>query len=145
MPNTNIAEEFAPKLELSSNGYSDRFNTENGGEILKKYFKNIKFKEYESKIIFKEAEPIVSYKASTIQGAQFLVGKQRERFKKYIEKYIEDNGNIEVSIKCGVFIVTKYKTAILQNTAKSDSCNSVIGGLSKLENKFPKVSSASLT
>ncbi|NFQ49562.1 methyltransferase type 11, partial [Clostridium botulinum] len=43
----------------------------------------------------------------TIQGNSILVGKKREEFTKYLEKYIEENKNIEITTKAGIFKASK--------------------------------------
>ncbi|WP_154698283.1 class I SAM-dependent methyltransferase, partial [Clostridium botulinum] len=88
-----LAEKFDPNLDINNNGLSSRFDLENGEKMLKKYFNNIESEILEGKIILDKAEPVVSYKASTIQGNSILVGKKREEFTKYLEKYIEENEN----------------------------------------------------
>ncbi|NFQ49422.1 methyltransferase domain-containing protein, partial [Clostridium botulinum] len=63
-----LAEKFDPNLDINNNGLSSRFDLENGEKMLKKYFNNIESEILEGKIILDKAEPVVSYKASTIQG-----------------------------------------------------------------------------
>ena len=102
-----LAEKFDPNLDINNNGLSSRFDLENGEKMLKKYFNNIESEILEGKIILDKAEPVVSYKASTIQGNSILVGKKREEFTKYLEKYIEENENIEITTKAGIFKASK--------------------------------------
>ncbi|ACD22256.1 methyltransferase domain-containing protein [Clostridium botulinum] len=102
-----LAEKFDPNLDINNNGLSSRFDLENGEKMLKKYFNNIESEILEGKIILDKAEPVVSYKASTIQGNSILVGKKREEFTKYLEKYIEENKNIEITTKAGIFKASK--------------------------------------
>ncbi|MDR5585863.1 MerR family transcriptional regulator [Clostridium aquiflavi] len=102
-----LAEKFDPNLDINNNGLSSRFDLENGEKMLKKYFNNIESEILEGKIIVDKAEPVVSYKASTIQGNSILIGKKREEFTKYLEKYIEENKNIEITTKAGIFKVSK--------------------------------------
>ena len=102
-----LAEKFDPNLDINNNGLSSRFDLENGEKMLKKYFNNIESEILEGKIIVDKADPVVSYKASTIQGNSILVGKKREEFTKYLEKYIEENKNIEITTKAGIFKVSK--------------------------------------
>ncbi|WP_252255019.1 methyltransferase domain-containing protein [Clostridium sp. ZBS12] len=102
-----LAEKFDPNLDINNNGLSSRFDLENGEKMLKKYFNNIESEILEGKIILDKAEPVVSYKASTIQGNSILVGEKREEFTKYLEKYIEENENIEITTKAGIFKASK--------------------------------------
>lgn len=98
-----LLEDFSPKSGLNSNGYSTRFELENGKEILGKHFKNIHVNILNGKIIIDNPNPIVSYKASTIQGEKILVGDKRKEFKEYLKKYIKDNGNISITTKVCMF------------------------------------------
>ncbi|WP_252225191.1 methyltransferase domain-containing protein [Clostridium sp. ZBS2] len=102
-----LAEKFDPNLDINNNGLSSRFDLENGEKMLKKYFNNIESEILEGKIIVDKAEPVVSYKASTIQGNSILVGEKREEFTKYLEKYIQENKNIEITTKAGIFKASK--------------------------------------
>ncbi|MBN1067813.1 methyltransferase domain-containing protein [Clostridium botulinum] len=102
-----LAEKFDPNLDINNNGLSSRFDLENGEKMLKKYFNNIELDILEGKIIVDKADPVVSYKASTIQGNSILVGEKREEFTKYLEKYIEENKNIEITTKAGIFKASK--------------------------------------
>lgn len=98
-----LLEDFLPKSGLNSNGYSTRFELENGKEILEKYFKNIYVNVLDGKIIIDNPNPVVSYKASTIQGEKVLIGDKRKEFKEYLKKYIKDNGNISITTKTCMF------------------------------------------
>lgn len=98
-----LLEDFSPKSGLNSNGYSTRFELENGKEILGKHFKNIHVNILNGKIIIDNPNPVVSYKASTIQGEKILVGDKRKEFKEYLKKYIKDNGNISITTKTCMF------------------------------------------
>jgi ubiquinone/menaquinone biosynthesis C-methylase UbiE len=102
-----LAEKFAPNLGLNSNGFSNRFDLENGKAILEKYFSEIDVEILDGKIIVDDAKPVVSYKASTIQGNSILVGEMKKKFKKYLEDYIKENGNISITTKACIFKATK--------------------------------------
>lgn len=90
-----LCEKFAPNSGLSNNGLSERFNLEEGEKLLKKYFNNVSLNVLEGKIILSESEPLVSYKASTIQGKSILIGKKRIEFKDYLDNYIKENKQID--------------------------------------------------
>ena len=102
-----LAEKFAPNLGLDSNGFSNRFDLEHGKSILEKYFSEINVEILEGKIIVDDAKPVVSYKASTIQGSSILVGEKRKEFTKYLEHYIKKNGNISITTKTCMFKARK--------------------------------------
>jgi len=102
-----LAEKFAPNLGLDNNGFSNRFDLENGKSILEKYFSEINIDILEGKIIVDDAKPVVSYKASTIQGSSILVGEKKKEFTKYLEDYIRKNGNISITTKTCMFKARK--------------------------------------
>ena len=102
-----LAEKFAPNGGLNTNGFSSRFDLEHGKEILKKYFKEVDVEILEGKIIVDDAKPVVSYKASTIQGSSILVGETKREFTKYLENYIKENGNISITTKTCIFKAKK--------------------------------------
>ena len=104
-----LAEKFAPNLGIDNNGFSERFDLENGGEILEKYFNKVEVEVevLEGKIIVDDPKPVVLYKASTIQGSSILVGEKRKEFTTYLDNYIKKNGNISITTKTCIFKATK--------------------------------------
>ncbi|OPJ58552.1 MerR family transcriptional regulator [Clostridium chromiireducens] len=102
-----LAESFAPNLGLDSNGFSNRFDLENGRAILQKYFNKIDIEVLDGKIIVNSAEPVVSYKASTIQGSSVLIGERKKEFTRYLEEYIKKHGNISITTKACMFKAKK--------------------------------------
>lgn len=102
-----LAEKFDSSLGIDNNGYSARFELENGDSIIRKYFSNVDVEILEGKIIVDDPEPVVSYKASTIQGSSILVGEKKKAFKKYLEEYIAENGYISITTKTCMFKAMK--------------------------------------
>lgn len=102
-----LVEEFDSESGLNNNGYSTRFELENGKEVLEKYFTDIKVEILDGKIIVDDPNPIVSYKASTIQGSSILVGETKKRFKSYVKKYIDENKEISITTKTCMFKARK--------------------------------------
>ena len=102
-----LAEKFDSSLGIDNNGYSARFELENGDAILKKYFNKVDVEILEGKITVNDAKPVVSYKASTIQGSSILVGEKKKEFTKYLEDYIKENGDISITTKTCMFKAMK--------------------------------------
>lgn len=98
---------FDSKMGLHNNGMCERFEQENGEDLLSKYFKEVKTEILQGKIVVPYAEPIVSYKASTIQGSTMLKGEKREEFTRYIENIIKDKGEISITTKACMFKARK--------------------------------------
>jgi ubiquinone/menaquinone biosynthesis C-methylase UbiE len=102
-----LVKKFDSKMGLNNNGMCQRFELENGQLLLKKYFNEVKMDTLEGKIIVQDAEPIVSYKASTIKGSSILVGEKKKEFRRYIEEYIKRNGKILITTKACIFKAKK--------------------------------------
>jgi ubiquinone/menaquinone biosynthesis C-methylase UbiE len=102
-----LVEKFDPKMGLNNNGMCERFELENGQPLLKKYFNEVKMDKLEGKIVVNDAEPIISYKASTIKGSSILVGEKKQEFRKYLESYIDEHGNISITTKACIFKAVK--------------------------------------
>ena len=102
-----LVEKFDCSLGIDNNGYSSRFELENGDANLKKYFSKVDVEILKGKIIVDDAKPVVSYKASTIQGSSILVGTKKKEFTKYLEDYIEENGDISITTKTCMFKAMK--------------------------------------
>lgn len=102
-----LVEKFDSSLGIDNNGYSTRFELENGEGILKKYFNSVEVEILEGKIIVNQAEPVVSYKASTIQGTSILIGEKKKEFTKYLEEYIKKSGDISITTKTCMFKAMK--------------------------------------
>jgi Methylase involved in ubiquinone/menaquinone biosynthesis len=102
-----LAEKFDSSLGIDNNGYSTRFELENGEGILKEYFNKVDVEILEGKIIVDDPEPVVSYKASTIQGSSILIGDKKKAFTKYLKDYIKENGNISITTKTCMFKAEK--------------------------------------
>lgn len=102
-----LIEKFDSKLGLNNNGMCDRFDMENGHTLLKKYFNEINVDVLEGKIIVDSAEPVVSYKGSTIKGSSILIGQKKQEFTEYVKRYIRENGNISITTKACIFKARK--------------------------------------
>jgi ubiquinone/menaquinone biosynthesis C-methylase UbiE len=102
-----LVEKFDSKIGLNNNGMCYRFDDESGQVLLKKYFSEVKMDALQGRIVVHDAEPIVSYKASTINGSSILVGEKKQQFTKYIEKYIKEKGSISITTKGCIFKAKK--------------------------------------
>lgn len=80
---------------------------EGGQLLLKKHFRKVKMEVFQGKIVVPDAEPVVSYVASTIMGSLILVGEKRNEFERYIEGIIKEKGNISITTKSCIFKVKR--------------------------------------
>lgn len=102
-----LMEEFDPEAGLNTNGMCGRFDFEQGQLLLKKHFNEVEMSVLQGEIVVDEAEPVVSYKASTIKGKSVLVGEKRQQFTRFIENYIIKNGHISITTKACIFKAKK--------------------------------------
>lgn len=102
-----LVNDFDSNSGLNSNGYSTRFELENGTDILKKYFNKVDVEILNGKIIVNDPKPVVEYKASTIQGSSILVGEKKKEFTKYVQDYIDKNKEISITTKTCMFKAEK--------------------------------------
>lgn len=102
-----LVNNFDPDSGLNNNGYSTRFELENGENILKKYFEKVNVEILNGKIIVNDPKPVVEYKASTIQGSSILVGEKKKEFTRYVQKYIDENKEISITTKTCMFKAQK--------------------------------------
>lgn len=102
-----LIEKFDCKIGLHNNGMCNRFDMERGHTLLKKYFNEVNVDILEGKIIVDSAEPVVSYKASTIKGSSILIGQKKQKFTEYVERYIRKKGNISITTKACIFKARK--------------------------------------
>lgn len=103
----NLVEKFDSKIGLNNNGMCDRFDSEVGQLLLKKYFNEVEMSVLQGKIVVDKAETVVSYKASTIKGKSILVGEKKQQFTKFIEDYIKEKGYISINTKACVLKAKK--------------------------------------
>lgn len=102
-----LVEMFDSSMGLNNNGLCERFDAANGQPLLETYFNEVNMDILRGNIVVNDAEAIVAYKASTIKGSSILVGEKRMQFKKFIEKYIEKNGDISITTKSCLFRAKK--------------------------------------
>lgn len=102
-----LVEKFDAGMGLGNNGMCYRFDDESGQTLLKKYFNDVKLDFLKGKIVVNDAEPIVSYKASTIKGSSVLIGKKKQQFTEYINDYIKKMGSLSITTKGCMFKVKK--------------------------------------
>ncbi|WP_051542208.1 class I SAM-dependent methyltransferase [Clostridium lundense] len=102
-----LVEKFDSNMGLHNNGMCHRFNMEGGYLLLKKYFSQVKMDVLQGNIVVDYAEPIVTYKASTIKGTSVLIGNKRQQFTEYLEDYIKKNGSISITTKSCIFKAKK--------------------------------------
>lgn len=82
--------------------FADKFGIENGTEILKRYFNNVKLEKFDGQIVVDKAEPVVGYVTS---GMNTKKGKF-DGFYDYVKAEIEKVGAIKINTRSGMFIAS---------------------------------------
>jgi ubiquinone/menaquinone biosynthesis C-methylase UbiE len=83
-----------------------RFSIENGEDILRQEFSNIRFLEYPDSLIVDQVEPIIRYIKSytKLDETDF----QTLKLRRYLQNRISENGSIEITKDSGMFIAVKH-------------------------------------
>ena len=99
---SQLVQSFDERIVLSADKLYERFGKENGEDILKPYFSEIIWKQYEDFLEIPEPEPLISYVLSCHgnQG-QYILERYKE-FRNYVKK--KTIGGFHVSKDAGVFI-----------------------------------------
>lgn len=84
--------------------FADKFGIENGTEILKRYFNNVRLEKFDGQIVIDKAEPIVGYVTSGMDNRK---GKF-DGFYDYVKAEIDKAGAIKINTRGGMFIASKF-------------------------------------
>ncbi len=102
---SNLASGFDDRIILSADKLYEKFGKENGKEILKEFFSEVEWIEYEDNLFVPDTEPIVSYILSCHGNqTQYILDHYKE-FHTYIHKSI-DKG-VSITKESGLFICDK--------------------------------------
>lgn len=99
--------EFDPLIEFPFGTAAKVFGLENGASKLQSYFENIEIRYYEDSLKITDVEPLVNYVLSfTGMGnvQEIIRGEKLEKFKKFIQSKMDQDGCINISKAVGVFV-----------------------------------------
>lgn len=99
-----IVQKFDSRVILSQTKLYDVFGLENGLDILKPYFKNIKMKMYDDCLVVDKSKPIIDYIMSCHGNQNELLGPKLNRFRKYLDSILLKEGPIKITKEAGIFI-----------------------------------------
>ncbi|QNQ83127.1 methyltransferase domain-containing protein [Lactobacillus sp. PV037] len=102
---TDLVQSFDSNIVLSSTNLYDRFGLKNGGEILEKYFNNVKLYKYEDSIELSSAAPIISYILSCHGNQNSILLDNYQEFKQFVENKVKDGFHITKDV--GFFVGKK--------------------------------------
>lgn len=97
---------FDDRIVLSADNLYDRFGMENGGDILKEYFSDCRWKEYEDSLLVPEPEPLISYVLSCHGNQGQFLTKRYKEFRTYVKKRT-DKG-FKITKEAGVFVCEAF-------------------------------------
>ncbi|MDI6617772.1 MAG: methyltransferase domain-containing protein [Clostridiales bacterium] len=106
----DIAETLVPDIKvLKSFEHTERFQLENGMEMINKFFKDAELKRYEDSLIVGEPGPIIDYIFS-ISGRirRILTGEKLKNLYDFLANEIKRTGGIHITKDTGFFHARKY-------------------------------------
>jgi DNA-binding transcriptional MerR regulator/ubiquinone/menaquinone biosynthesis C-methylase UbiE len=99
-----IVKEYNPNIYLRESRMYEKFDVENGKELLSNYFSNVTFYKYEDYLQIDDAEVLIEYIMSCPGNQNEILGKKIEKFRQYIEDRVKEKGWIMVTEDMGIFI-----------------------------------------
>lgn len=100
----DIVQEFDSRVILSQTKLYDVFGLENGLDILKPYFKNIKMKRYDDCLVVDKSKPIIDYIMSCHGNQNEIIGPNLNEFREFVDSIIQEKGYIKITKDAGLFI-----------------------------------------
>lgn len=97
-----LARRFAPRASLG--GEPQRFGLENGQRLLRQQFDEVELRPYADEMIFEDPEPFMRYVLSEPEVAEELDEEERAELRTALEKRIQREGAVRVTVKKGLFI-----------------------------------------
>lgn len=95
---------FDSRIHLSQTKLYDVFGLDNGEEILRGYFKNVKMKKYDDCLIVDKSKPIIDYIMSCHGNQNELLGPRLIEFREYLDAILLEKGAIKITKEAGLFI-----------------------------------------
>ena len=100
----DIVQEFDSRVILSQTKLYDVFGLENGLDILRPYFKNIKMKRYDDCLVVDKSKPIIDYIMSCHGNQNEIIGPNLNEFREFVDSIIQEKGYIKITKDAGLFI-----------------------------------------
>lgn len=100
----DIVQEFDSRIILSQTKLYDVFGLENGLDILRPYFKNIKMKRYDDCLVVDKSKPIIDYIMSCHGNQSEIIGPSLNEFREFVDSIIQEKGYIKITKDAGLFV-----------------------------------------
>lgn len=102
---TELVQKYNPNIVLSSEKLYQRFGLENGEEILRPYFSDIRLVRYEDSIEISDTDPLVAYILSCHGNQNQLLLNHYKEFHDFVEAKIRKG--FHITKDAGVFLAEK--------------------------------------
>lgn len=101
----DLAKGFDARIVLSAENLYEKFGKENGTHILKKYFKDINWREYPDELEITNAEPLIAYILSCHGNQNQYILNRYNEFRDYVKDKVKDK--FLVTKEAGIFLCKK--------------------------------------
>jgi len=108
---TELVSHYDNDIPFSLGPFARAFGLENGGELLGKYFNDVKMMKYHDNLEVTEAEPLVNYILST-KVNKIIKKSNKGDFMEYVINILKSRSNIEITNESGLFMAQKPKIII---------------------------------
>lgn len=102
---SKLVSDYDERIVLAAENLYDRFGKENGGEILGKYFEEIKWIQYEDSLYVTEAEPLISYVLSCHGNQNQFISDNYSDFRHFMKKRLKEG--FYITKDAGIFVARK--------------------------------------
>ena len=104
---TSLVQEFDSRITLSEVALYELFGLENGEELLRQQFLDVKQVLYEDYLLVDEAEPLLDYILSCHGNQSEILNQRQLEFKSFLQKKIREQKGIRITKMAGIFICKK--------------------------------------
>lgn len=102
---SKLVSDFDDRIVLAAENLYDRFGKENGADILKDYFDEVEWRQYEDSLLVTEAEPLISYVLSCHGNQNQYISDNYSDFRAFMKRRLALGFNITKD--AGIFIAKK--------------------------------------
>ena len=102
-----LVKEYDPRIQLSKNDLFERFGLEQGRTLLEPYFSNIEVYVYPDELIVYDVKPLINYIMSCHGNQNEILGKDVNKFGRFLQKKMDEKGYLKITKSAGVFIAKK--------------------------------------
>lgn len=100
---SQLVQGFDDRITLSAHKLYQHFGKENGEDILKEYFSEIQWREYEDSLLVTDDQPLISYILSCHGNQNQFILERYKEFQNYVKKQMGDTG-FYITKDAGIFV-----------------------------------------